>query len=151
MFASLFKLALPLAVLAAQAPTFEPAAATPESNSTDYVGQSNGTLSNSPLVPGKAFDRVIQIWLENTDYDVRFSSLFCSLANCIQDAASSSVFKSLGEQGITLTQYYAVTHPSEPNYVAVVGGDFWGMADDNLYNIPSKYVVTRPLLLSCSL
>ncbi|KZS96980.1 hypothetical protein SISNIDRAFT_406855 [Sistotremastrum niveocremeum HHB9708] len=131
MFASLFKLALPLAVLAAQAPTFEPAAATPESNSTDYVGQSNGTLSNSPLVPGKAFDRVIQIWLENTDYD---------------DAASSSVFKSLGEQGITLTQYYAVTHPSEPNYVAVVGGDFWGMADDNLYNIPSNISTVVDLL-----
>jgi hypothetical protein len=26
--------------------------------------------------------------------------------------------------------------------VASVGGDFWGMGDDNLYNIPPKCVAT---------
>lgn len=45
------------------------------------------------------------------------------------------------EQGILLSQYYAVTHPSEPNYAAAAGGDFWAMHDDNYYNIPSKYVL----------
>jgi len=44
----------------------------------------------------------------------------------------------LAQEGITLENYYALTHPSEPNYVAAVGGDFFGMADDNLYMIPSK-------------
>ena len=63
--------------------------------------------------------------MENTDYN---------------DAATSKAFQELQTQGILLSQYYAVTHPSEPNYVAAVGGDFWGMADDNLYNIPAKYV-----------
>lgn len=64
-----------------------------------------------------------QIWLENTDYN---------------DAATSPAFSALKEQGILLSQYYAVTHPSEPNYAAVVGGDFWAMGDDDLYNIPAK-------------
>ena len=44
----------------------------------------------------------------------------------------------LKQQGILLSQYYAVTHPSEPNYAAAAGGDFWGMGDDNWYRIPSK-------------
>ena len=46
----------------------------------------------------------------------------------------------LKEQGILLSQFYALTHPSEPNYAGVVGGDFWGMGDDNFYQIPAKYV-----------
>lgn len=37
-----------------------------------------------------------------------------------------------------LTNYYAVSHPSEANYVAVVGGDYFGIGDDNLHNIPSQ-------------
>ena len=61
--------------------------------------------------------------MENTDYN---------------DAATSSAFRDLKEQGILLGNFFAVTHPSEPNYAAVVGGDFWGMGDDNLYNIPAK-------------
>jgi len=58
-------------------------------------------------------------------------------------------FQSLASRGILLDQYYALTHPSEPNYAAIVGGDFWGMANDNVYNIPSKWVVNpeaRPYL-----
>ncbi|KAI9442036.1 phosphoesterase family-domain-containing protein, partial [Lactarius psammicola] len=53
-------------------------------------------------------------------------------------AASAPVFQSLASQGILLNQYYALTHPSEPNYVASVGGDYWGMANDNFFNIPSN-------------
>jgi len=44
----------------------------------------------------------------------------------------------LAKQGVTMNNYYAVTHPSEPNYVAAVGGDYFGMADDAFYAIPSK-------------
>jgi hypothetical protein len=37
------------------------------------------------------------------------------------------MFATLAKEGILLDQYYGVTHPSEPNYIAVVGGDFFGM------------------------
>lgn len=51
---------------AAQAAQFVPPALTPTSSSSNYTGGSNGTLANSPVVPGKVFDRFIQVrrpWL----------------------------------------------------------------------------------------
>ena len=47
---------------AAIAASFAPAAFSPTSTSTNYTGANNGSIVNSPLVPGKAFDRFIQIW-----------------------------------------------------------------------------------------
>lgn len=32
------------------------------------------------------------------------------------------------------TAYYGVTHPSEPNYVAAIGGSYYGIQDDSPYN-----------------
>jgi len=115
-------LSLPIAY-AAQGPTFAPASPGPLIPSANLGGPSNGSLSKPTVVPGKQFDRFIQIWLENTDFQV---------------ANTSATFRTLASQGILLDQYYAVTHPSEPNYVAVVGGDFFGMGDDNFYNIPAN-------------
>ncbi|TCD62837.1 hypothetical protein EIP91_006350 [Steccherinum ochraceum] len=124
-------LALIPAVLAAQAPSFSAPAGGPTVASSNYVGQNNGTLTKSPVVAGKVFDRFTQIWIENTDFAV---------------ASTSRAFIELAKQGILLTQSYAVTHPSEPNYAASVGGDFWGMGDDNLYNIPSNISTVFDLL-----
>src|SRR5215469_4088612 len=31
------------------------------------------------------------------------------------------------------TNFYGIRHPSEPNYVALVGGDTFGIADDDAY------------------
>lgn len=120
--------ALVPATLAAQAPVFAPAAVSPLSTSTNYTGASNSTLAKQDVVPGKVFDRFIQIWLENTDYN---------------DAATTSAFSALKEQGILLSSYYSLTHPSEPNYLATIGGDFWAAGDDNFYNVPAKCVVYR--------
>jgi len=39
-----------------------------------------------------------------------------------------------------------VTHPSEPNYVAVVGGDYFGMGDDALHNIPQQVATVVDIL-----
>lgn len=38
----------------------------------------------------------------------------------------------LASKGITLSNYFGVTHPSEPNYIASHGGDYFGMDDDDL-------------------
>src|SRR5262249_31742560 len=43
------------------------------------------------------------------------------------------------------TNYFGVTHPSEPNYVALLGGNFFGIADDNPYFINS---VDKPNLVT---
>ena len=47
----------------------------------------------------------------------------------------------LAEKGIKLTNNYAVTHPSEPNYAAAIGGDYFGMNNDN-FNFIDKNVST---------
>src|SRR5262245_25118221 len=43
------------------------------------------------------------------------------------------------------TNYFGVSHPSEPNYVALLGGDFFGIADDNPYFINT---VDKPSLIT---
>jgi hypothetical protein len=43
------------------------------------------------------------------------------------------------------TAYYGVSHPSEPNYVAMLGGSTFGIADDNPYY---THPVTAPNLIS---
>jgi len=52
----------------------------------------------------------------------------------------------LATQGITLTNYYGVTHPSEPNYCAVVSGDNFGMDNDDFNAIPSNISTVVDLL-----
>ncbi|KAF8495811.1 phosphoesterase family-domain-containing protein [Hysterangium stoloniferum] len=123
-------LSLPIAY-AAQAPAFLPPSPGPLIQSPNLGGLTNGSLQKPTVVPGKQFDRFIQIWLENTNFEV---------------ANSSAFFRNLSTQGILLEQYYGLTHPSEPNYIAVVGGDYFGMHDDALYNIPANVSTVVDLL-----
>ena len=103
----------------------------PTDQSTFYVGASNGTINNTANVPGQVFDRFIQIWLENTDF---------------KQASSNSVFQNLSAQGILCSSYYGVTHPSQPNYIASVGGDFWGLAGDEFTAVPNNISTIIDLL-----
>ncbi|KAJ9125703.1 hypothetical protein QFC24_002487 [Naganishia onofrii] len=121
-----------LGVSAAQTtPVFAPPAACPVCTSGNYTGQNNGSLPIQPRVSGKAYSRFIQIWLENTDFDT---------------AQASSTFSKLASEGILLTNYNGVTHPSEPNYVASIAGDFFGMSDDNFYALPPNVSTQIDLL-----
>jgi hypothetical protein len=95
--------ALAIAGAAAQANIY-----TATSASDVYAAQATAkTAHTTSHVPGRAFDRFITIWLENTDYD---------------KAAGDPNLAWLAKQGITLSNYFGVTHPSEPNYVASHGG-----------------------------
>ncbi|KAI5241204.1 phosphoesterase-domain-containing protein [Aureobasidium subglaciale] len=91
----------------------------------DVAAAQAGALTLSPTshVKGKVFDRFVVIWLENTDYD---------------KAAGDPNLAWLAKKGITLSNYFGVTHPSEPNYVAAIGGDNFGMDNDNFNQIPGN-------------
>ncbi|KAG0003435.1 hypothetical protein BGZ80_003099 [Entomortierella chlamydospora] len=80
---------------------------------------------------GKAFDHVFIVFLENTNYQI---------------AATDPILSSLTPQGVLLDNYSGVTHPSEPNYVAAAGGDYFGISDDSLYYIPSNVTTIVDLL-----
>jgi acid phosphatase len=106
--------------------TIEPAVA------SIYATQATATpLSPVSNVKGAAFDRIIQIWLENTDYS---------------KAAADPNLQFLASQGILLTNYFATTHPSEPNYVAVVSGDNFGIDNDDFLQVPSNVSTVVDLL-----
>ncbi|KAK3314682.1 phosphoesterase family-domain-containing protein [Apodospora peruviana] len=83
------------------------------------------------LVPGRAFDRLITIWLENQDF--------------AKTAIDTSIV-GLKKQGILLTRYYAQTHPSQPNYIAAVGGDYFGCDHDDVVRIPENVSTIVDLL-----
>lgn len=89
-----------------------------------YAAQATAlTLSPTSKVKGKSFDRYVSIWFENTDYDM---------------AAGDPNFQFFAKKGITLSQNYAVTHPSEPNYMAAVGGDYFGLNGDPFTAVPQN-------------
>ena len=82
--------------------------------SSDVAAARATALTSSPTshVAGKAFDRFVTIWLENTDYTM---------------ASGDPNLAYLAKKGILLSNYFAVTHPSQPNYVASFSGDNYGM------------------------
>ncbi|KAJ7192447.1 phosphoesterase family-domain-containing protein [Mycena pura] len=116
---------------AAIAQIFAKPAKGPLVQTANYTGFSNNTLNDKHVVKGKVFNRVIQVWLENTDFVT---------------AAATPIFQSIAEQGVLLTNYNSVTHPSEPNYIAAMGADFFGSHDDNMYHIPSNISTVVDLL-----
>ena len=73
--------------------------------------------------PGKVFDRFVTIWLENEDFST---------------VTENADYQELSKQGILLTSYYALTHPSQPNYIASVGGDYFGLNNDDEARIPAN-------------
>jgi hypothetical protein len=82
--------------------------------------------TNLPLSPvshvqGKVFNRFVNIMMENTDFSV---------------AAADPNMQNLQALGITLTNYFGTTHPSEPNYCAIYGGDNFGMDNDDFNQVP---------------
>ncbi|KAJ5774331.1 Phosphoesterase [Penicillium paradoxum] len=82
-------------------------------------------------VKGLVFDRFYQVWLENINFE---------------DSAADTNMQWLASQGILLTNFYAVTHPSEPNYCAAAGGDTFGMDNDDFKQIPENISSIADLL-----
>lgn len=102
---------------------------------TSAVRQAQATAATydgkSTYQTGKVFDRFVEIWLENTDYD---------------KAAGDPSLAYLASKGITLSNYFGVTHPSEPNYVAAIGGDNFGMDNDNFNQVADNVSTVVDLL-----
>ncbi|KAH8901738.1 phosphoesterase-domain-containing protein [Thozetella sp. PMI_491] len=89
------------------------------------------TLSPTSNVAGKTFDRYVQIFLENTDYTL---------------AIGDPNLSALAARGILLTNYYAITHPSQPNYVAAAGASTQGITSDAFKRIGSSVKTIVDLL-----
>jgi hypothetical protein len=66
--------------------------------------------------------RVVLVVLENGDPD---------------NASRQPFMKYLAQTGMVLTSYYAVAHPSQPNYVAMISGSTAGAMTDGDIRLPS--------------
>ena len=109
---------------ASPAPTTPNATATPVPQHTSTPGPgrtptpvpSPTTTSPKPVIPH--FSKVIVILMENEEY-----------SSIIGDP-SAPYINSLAAVGALATQYYAVSHPSLPNYLALTGGSTFGVTTD---------------------
>lgn len=54
------------------------------------------------------------------------------------NAANEKHLAKLAKKGVALTNLWAVTHPSEPNYCASAGGDTFGMDNDEFNQVPAN-------------
>jgi len=73
--------------------------------------------SQTPAVP--TWDHVVLVIMENhSDAE-------------IVGSASAPYLTSLAQNNIHMTQSFAVTHPSQPNYLALFSGSTQGVTDDN--------------------
>ncbi|WP_295905852.1 alkaline phosphatase family protein [uncultured Bdellovibrio sp.] len=75
---------------------------------------------------GSRFKKVLIIVLENTDY---------------ADALKQPFLQKLARRGALLTQMNGVTHPSQGNYIALLGGDTMQVVNDNPVNIKGTNLV----------
>ncbi|KAI8873383.1 phosphoesterase [Ramicandelaber brevisporus] len=78
------------------------------------------------LVPGTHFNRVFIIVFENMAFD---------------QVITDPYFKQLAGQGLLLTNYKAMTHPSQPNYITLTYGSNGGVTSNSNYNIKDKSIV----------
>jgi hypothetical protein len=72
-----------------------------------------------------AYDRIFVLIFENTDRAV---------------ALGDAHFDALLSRGLLLDNFYATTHPSQPNYIALVGGDLLGVSTNNMYNLTDTFL-----------
>jgi len=72
------------------------------------------------------FDRVLIVVLEN-------QPLRASIKN--------SHMRDIVSKGTLLTQYYALTNPSQPNYIGLLAGDLLGVSGDGVYNLAENNLV----------
>lgn len=70
---------------------------------------------------GRQFERVLIVVLENMDYSTVIAHPY---------------FKELAGRGALLTRFSGNFHPSYPNYLAMIGGKYFGTLGDRQRNLP---------------
>ena len=95
-------------------------------------GSPTATIGASPSAsPPAATTHVWWIVMENHEY------------GSIIGSKSAPYFNSLAAKYALLTAYYATTHPSEPNYIAMVAGSTLGVTGDGTYNLSAPSLFSQ--------
>lgn len=87
------------------------------------------TVTATPKPPVPNFDHIVIIIFENKEFGTVIGN------------SAMPTFNQLANDYTLLTQHYAITHPSLPNYIAMIGGDTFGITSNC-----SKCFVNAPSL-----
>ena len=71
------------------------------------------------------FNKVMIVVFENTSY---------------ASALALPFFGTLAKQGVLLSDFHGVSHPSQPNYVAMIAGDTLGVTSDTQVDLDGKSI-----------
>ncbi|KAI8079978.1 phosphoesterase family-domain-containing protein [Halteromyces radiatus] len=97
-------------------------------NNANSIGQTPSSSSPSNIVKGNHFDRVVIFIFENENYAaVHSDPYFGSLA--------------AKHNGVELSNFFALTHPSQPNYIGLISGSTSGVFMDFESNINRNSIV----------
>jgi hypothetical protein len=82
--------------------------------------------------PPHRYDHVVIVIEENTSY-----------SEVLGNRVDAPFINELADGGVNFTNFYAITHPSQPNYLHLFSGDSQGVIDDTR---PAAYPWTTPNL-----
>ena len=92
-------------------------------------GVSSASSANSAI---PRYQHIVEIMMENTSY-----------ATIIGNPLAPQINSLAGKYGLA-TNYFGVTHPSEPNYMANMAGSYFGVQDDNQFYCTPELANTDP-------
>ncbi|HUI89266.1 MAG TPA: alkaline phosphatase family protein [Anaerolineales bacterium] len=90
------------------------------------------TASSTPAALVPDFAHIVIVVFENKEFGT------------VVDNYHMPYFNKLAQSYTLLTQYYAVTHPSLPNYLAMIGGDTFGITYDCTICTVPNYAQSLP-------
>ncbi len=92
-------------------------------SATPAVGSNSPSVTVTPAPAGKSgipnFDHIVLIMLENRDY-----------SNVIGSSSQMPLLNTLATQNVLLSDYFGVSHPSLPNYIALMSGSTQDITSD---------------------
>jgi hypothetical protein len=89
-----------------------------------------GSASTQDTIPH--YQHIVEIMMENQNYGTIIGNPLAPNLNVLAN-----------QYGLA-TNYYGVTHPSEPNYLTAVGGSYFGVQDDNQFYCTPAMATTDP-------
>ena len=89
------------------------------SGSSAFSSSSSFTTNGTPGIAVPAFTHIVVVIGENTN------------ASSVNGSAAAPYINSLANAGAKFSNSYAITHPSQPNYLQLFSGSNQGVTDDN--------------------
>ena len=94
------------------------------------------SLSSSEI-PGKLYDH----YLPPSSWQEIKRVFLVILENTNESSALDQTFlKNLAANGAYFSQFYALLHPSQPNYIALVSGDLQGVTDNSAHEVDVQHI-----------